>query len=228
MVQQTGISQHNYSRTKLPSSLHEGERHSPHDHYIKRADHGELRRGGDRSERNIAAEWIYAATRSCWRPWRSPCGSPLVLPFITDPFAFDVNRVVKRSGLPINLVFRPPPTLRRILTSSRPYENQCGRSNCTICTTDHEVCQLKCVVYKVECLSCHDFYIGETGRPLYKRMEEHIRALRSPQSYPENPLSKHSTLKHAQEVSPQLQVTIVQRNLIDPVERKIREAMEIK
>ena len=28
-------------------------------------------------------------------------------------------------------------------------------------------------VYKVNCLNCHKYYIGETGRPLKTRMEEH-------------------------------------------------------
>ena len=87
---------------------------------------------------------------------------------------------------------------------------------------------MRCVVYKVECLGCGEWYIGETGRPLYKRMDEHIRALRSPHSYPESPFSKHRTLRHAQEMPPELRVVILYRNLVDPVERKIREALEIK
>ena len=163
----------------------------------------------------------------CWRPCRSPCGTPLVLPFINDSFAIDVNHVVKRSGLPISLIFRPPLTLRRILTSSRPYESRCERANCQICG-EHKVCQEKYVVYKVVCLSCHEFYIGETSRPLHKRMEEHLRSLRSPQNYADNPFSRHRTLRHAQESPPQLRVSILHRNVVDPVERRIREALEIK
>ena len=93
---------------------------------------------------------------------------------------------------------------------------------------EHKVCQEKCVVYKVVCLSCHEFYIGETSRPLHKRMEEHLRALRSPQSYPENPFSRHRTLRHAQERPPELRISILHRNVVDPVERKIKEALEIK
>ncbi|XGW28958.1 hypothetical protein V3C99_008620 [Haemonchus contortus] len=162
-----------------------------------------------------------------WRPHRTPCGTPLVLPFITDSFARDVNRVVKRSRLPISLIFRPPPNLRQLLTSSRLYESRCERTNCNICG-EHEVCQEKCVVYKVVCLACKEFYIGETSRPLHKRMDEHLRALRSPQHYTENPFSRHRTLRHPQERPPKLYVSILHKNVEDPVERKIKEALEIK
>lgn len=164
----------------------------------------------------------------CWKPQRSPGGTPLIIPFITDSFALDVNRIVKRSGLPISLIFRPPPSLRRLLTASRLYENQCERTDCLICEGEHKVCNISGVVYKVVCTSCEEFYIGETGRPLGKRMDEHLRALRSPQSYPDNPFSKHRTLKHARDPLPQLRVSILHRNLTDPVERKIKEALEIK
>ncbi|RCN24452.1 hypothetical protein ANCCAN_29851 [Ancylostoma caninum] len=40
---------------------------------------------------------------------------PLILPFISDAFAIDVNRVVKRSQPPTCLVFQAPPSLRRAL-----------------------------------------------------------------------------------------------------------------
>ncbi|VDP17795.1 unnamed protein product [Heligmosomoides polygyrus] len=97
-----------------------------------------------------------------------------------------------------------------------------------ICEGDNSVCEMKCVVYKVVCVSCEEFYIGETARPLWKRMDEHVRALRNPQSYPDNPFSKHHTLKHTREPPPQLRFSIFHKNLADPVERKIKEALEIK
>ncbi|VDP40567.1 unnamed protein product [Heligmosomoides polygyrus] len=120
------------------------------------------------------------------------------------------------------------PSLRRLLTASRPYENLCDRMNCIICEGENQICQMRGVVYKVVCLSCDEFYIGETAGPLRKRIEEHLRALRSPQSYPDNPFSKHRTFRHTQDPQPQLRVSILHKNVSDTVERKIKEALEIQ
>ncbi|KIH69168.1 hypothetical protein ANCDUO_00494 [Ancylostoma duodenale] len=123
--------------------------------------------------------------------------------------------------------YLPPPSLQHLLTSSRPYERR-DQMNCRICTGDNHVCMMKCVVYKVVCESCQEFYIGETARPRHCMIDEHIRALRSPQNYPENPFSRHRTHRHARDPPPRLQVSVLNKNVIDPVERKIREAMVIK
>ncbi|EYC07526.1 hypothetical protein Y032_0070g479 [Ancylostoma ceylanicum] len=47
-----------------------------------------------------------------------------------------VNQVVKRSGLPVRLVFCPPQTLKKILTSTRIYESKCPQSDCQYCTEE--------------------------------------------------------------------------------------------
>ncbi|EYC28710.1 hypothetical protein Y032_0007g3375 [Ancylostoma ceylanicum] len=48
----------------------------------------------------------------------------------------------------------------------------------------------------VTCHGCGQKYIGETGRPLHKRLDEHLRALWSPSSCPNNSFSHHGTLHH--------------------------------
>ncbi|EYC20686.1 hypothetical protein Y032_0021g367 [Ancylostoma ceylanicum] len=57
-----------------------------------------------------------------WRPFFVPGGIPLVLPYVNEQNAKDVNRIVKAANLPIKLVFRPPPNLKSLLTSTRIYE----------------------------------------------------------------------------------------------------------
>ncbi|KAK6009282.1 hypothetical protein OSTOST_25814, partial [Ostertagia ostertagi] len=63
-----------------------------------------------------------------------------------------------RSGMPIRLIFRPPPTLHRLLTSSRLYEEQWGRINCTYCQPERKITLRKhCSrsgVYAVLVVSC--------------------------------------------------------------------------
>ncbi|EYB94347.1 hypothetical protein Y032_0172g339 [Ancylostoma ceylanicum] len=162
-----------------------------------------------------------------WRPHSAPDGIALVLPYVNEHISKQVNIVVKRSGLPVRLIFRPPPTLREILTSSRIYESRCDIEDCQYCT-DRKICHLRGTVYMITCSTCGQRYIGETGRPLRERLNEHRRALTSPQSYPANSFSRHRTAVHTREPPPLLEVTVLHRHLEHPVERKIMEAREIK
>ena len=162
-----------------------------------------------------------------WRPFFAVGGIPLVLPYVNERTAKKVNHVVKSSRLPVQLVFRPPPNLKSLLTSSRIYEEKCGRRNCTYCA-ENKICQLRGTVYLVTCEGCGRKHVGETMRPLYRRMDEHVRALRNPSSYPRSGFSRHRTLFHEQEAPPSLKVTILHRSKEGPLERKLLEALAIK
>ncbi|EYB81657.1 hypothetical protein Y032_0377g259 [Ancylostoma ceylanicum] len=141
--------------------------------------------------RQILEENGYTTSNpSSWRPSFVTGGIPLVLPHVNEHIARDVNRVVKASMLPIKPIFRPPPNLKSLLTSSRMYEDKCGRKKCTYCT-EKKICQLRVTVYLVTCEGCAQKYIGETSRPLYKRLDEHVRALRNPSCYPNSSFSRH-------------------------------------
>ncbi|EYC11231.1 hypothetical protein Y032_0051g2089 [Ancylostoma ceylanicum] len=183
---------------------------------------------GDKMIRRILSENGYNnGNINTWRPHSAPDGIALVLPYVNEHISKQVNIVVKRSGLPVRLIFRPPPTLRGILTSSRIYESRCDVEDCQYCT-DRKICHLRGPVYMITCSTCGQRYIGETGRPLRERLNEHRRALTSPQSYPTNSFSRHRTAVHTREPPPLLEVTVLHRHLEHPVERKIMEAREIK
>ena len=56
-----------------------------------------------------------------------------------------------------------------ILCSSRPYDKRVCRliGNCMICPliiTVNKDCSVKNIVYKIDCLICLEFYLGETER----------------------------------------------------------------
>ena len=150
-----------------------------------------------------------------------------MLPYINERVAKKVNHVVKSSHLPIKLVFRPPANLKKLLTSSRIYEEKCGRNNCTYCV-ENKICQLRGTVYLVTCEGCSQKYVGETMRPLFKRLDEHVRALRNPPAYPRSAFSRHRTLLHQDEEPPSLKVTVLYRSREAPLERKLLEAITIK
>ncbi|EYC45561.1 hypothetical protein Y032_0423g1199 [Ancylostoma ceylanicum] len=182
----------------------------------------------DKAIRKILSENGYEnGSMNTWRPYSAPDGIALVLPYVNEHISKQVNIVVKRCGLPVRLVFRPPPNLRDILTSSRIYESRCDAEDCLYCS-DHKICHLRGTVYMITCSNCGQRYIGETGRPLRERLNEHRRALASPQSYPTNSSSKHRTEVHTREPPPLLEVKVLHRYLEHPVERKIMEAREIK
>ena len=176
----------------------------------------------------ILKENGYSSSRThTWKPHSTPDGIPLVLPYLNENTALKVNNIVKCSPLPIRLIFRPPPNLKRLLTFSRPYENGCGRTGCRYCNQS-KICQLRGTVYLVECQGCGQKYVGETGRPLYKRIDEHRRAMGNPPSYPNSSFSRHRTHAHAHQEPPSLSITVLHRSVENAMERKILEALEIK
>ncbi|EYC01442.1 hypothetical protein Y032_0107g3804 [Ancylostoma ceylanicum] len=143
--------------------------------------------------RQILEENGYTTSKpSSWRPSFVTGGIPLVLPYVNEHIARDVNRVVRASMLLIRLIFRPPPNLKSLLTSSRMYEDKYGRKSSTYCT-EKKICQLRGTVYLVTCEGCGQKYIGETLRP---RLDEHVRALRNPSSYPNSGFARARTLCH--------------------------------
>ena len=135
--------------------------------------------------------------------------------------------IVRKSGLPVRLVFQPPPTLKQKLTSSRVYEAECDLRQCHYCR-DQRICHLRGTVYLITCSGCGQRYVGESGRPLRKRLDEHRRALNRPQSYPTNSFSKHRTTMHTYGSIPEFEIKVLHRNLVKPLDRKIMEAKEIK
>ncbi|EYB96537.1 hypothetical protein Y032_0149g2693 [Ancylostoma ceylanicum] len=183
----------------------------------------------DEKIKNILFENGYTTrTTGSWRPYAAPDGIALVLPFLNDSYSKQVNTIVRKSGLPVRVVFRPPPTLKDILTSSRVYEAGCDQKCCRYCRDQKKICHLRGTVYLITCSGCGKRYVGETERPLRKRLDEHRRALSHPQSYPTSSFSRHRTTMHTREPAPELEVRVLHRNLMKPLERKIMEAKEIK
>ena len=73
----------------------------------------------------------------------------------------DIKKVCKQFN--IRCVFKSQPTLRQILTKTKPKMDKNNKKN---------------IIYQVPC-RCGKLYIGETKRPLKTRIEEHKSALRT-------------------------------------------------
>ena len=104
---------------------------------------------------------------------------------------------------------------------------QCNPDTCELCPMISKSvgCSKRGVVYEITCNLCGEKYQGETDRPLNHRIEEHIRACRNPQSYPNNALGHHFLTVHPTcQVDISVSVLDIQRNTL---KRKLSEALYI-
>ena len=104
----------------------------------------------------------------------------LTLPFVNDNVLSECKTAVKLSGLEnIQLSSKPPPNLKNRLVQTPLEPRKCPK-NCKGCeTSDGESsCTSRLVVYKLVCLLCLEFYLGETYRAFYERIKEHLSSVR--------------------------------------------------
>ena len=108
-----------------------------------------------------------------------------------------IRGVIKRLGLKIKVVERAGCTIKGLLQRSNPFGvPNCLRDRCLICAqgcgTD---CRTRGCVYEYKCEDCGRVYRGQSGRSLYERGVEHIKAWEK-EDDDECPLQRHANLHH--------------------------------
>ena len=117
-----------------------------------------------------------------------------------------------RRGRNINLYHKAGQTLRQVLV--HPKDKMTPKEQCG-------------VVYETECQVCGDRYIGETGRSLGERTEEHEKSVDKRDS--KSALSQHQeTTGHVVHTPPLIEhIRIIEKEPRD-LHRKVLEAINIK
>lgn len=152
----------------------------------------------------------------------------LKIPHLSDQCTAEIKKAARDCFLPIKVVTTPGKKLGDILTSSKPRDGlKCPNLKCRCCDalTDGK-CTTSNLVYKLTCTvdGCDKQYIGETGRPLYKRYDEHYRTANNPEceSYKNKTIAKHYKESHPN-IKPGFNIDIVEQ-ASSTKNRKIKEA----
>ncbi|PIC32476.1 hypothetical protein B9Z55_012791 [Caenorhabditis nigoni] len=152
----------------------------------------------------------------------------LPIPFVSDSVTNLVRSSLYQVGLEATVVELKCKSLRDLLVKNRLFDVRCARRHCRVCPEIGEGgCEKKGVVYQIDC-DCGEIYVGETGRPLADRFNEHARAAEKPdsKSYLATTWAKHSREKHGgRSLNISLKVLDMERNT---VRRKILEGIHIK
>ena len=87
-------------------------------------------------------------------------------------------------------------------------------------------CRTQGVTYEIECKTCGDKYIGETGRNAYTRGKEHLKNA-EPDKNVKSVLKTHSIEKH-DSILQEFRMNVTGVFSQDPMLRQIVEAVRIK
>ncbi|EYB97663.1 hypothetical protein Y032_0139g2150 [Ancylostoma ceylanicum] len=121
----------------------------------------------------------------------------LCIPFVSDRISNAIRQCLVRAQLQDNVVFVniPNDNIKRQLVRNRLYDRTCLSQRCVVCPYSRNGDYAKTgVIYQIECLNCHATYIGETGRPLHVRINEHLASKRRESLV--TPLGKHRHEDH--------------------------------
>ncbi len=101
----------------------------------------------------------------------------LTLPFISEQMSKKLKSPIASTNLNIRLIQKPDKILKEWFPTTNT--SHCKRKNCITATQLNNIsCVKQGVIYELKCTNCDSKYIGETGRPLHIRMDEHDRHIR--------------------------------------------------
>ena len=168
-------------------------------------------------------------TKSRARTSRKP-QRRLRLPYIDEDLTNKVNNIIRSSDLDIQTAWTNRKNLKSLLIRSAldPAPCPAGGRSCNACNAGIKgSCHTTGAVYEMKCQLCPLSYVGETGRMVRLRYNEHLADARHQRL--EKPWGGHFAEKHP-DITPSpnnIKITILQR-VQDIVERKIAETIHLR
>jgi len=163
------------------------------------------------------------------KPKKSPC-KRICLPFIDDKLTSKVNGILRSSGLTIRAAWNNKTTIKSHLIRSALQPPPCpgaGRA-CHTCRAGLKGrCHTAGVIYEMTCTQCQHTYIGETGRMVRLRYNEHLADAKHGRQ--ETPWGDHFACHQQHEPPSPVNITIkILQRLTDICERKIGETIHLR
>ena len=157
----------------------------------------------------------------------------ICLPFIDDQLSQTINSILKKSGLGVRAAWSNKNTIKRKLVRSalKPPPCPAGRRMCNTCSAGLKgQCHSSGVVYEMKCKLCtgNNSYVGETGRKVRTRYNEHLADARYERE--ETAWGEHWR-NHHHSIDPRpddISIKILKKQINDIRDRKIYESIEIR
>ena len=143
--------------------------------------------------------------------------------FINDRFTRKVNKILNNYSFPVKVASKPNKKLSQCFN----YRKKVKHENCKLCDIlpNKYSCDDRFVVYKATCNLCNKFYIGETCRPFYIRVDEHRRCVKNRDR--NSALTDHIITDHRENLTfDDFRLEIISK-FSSPVETRIGEAQLI-
>ena len=154
----------------------------------------------------------------------------LVLPFIDDQLTRSVQAVVRGSGQQdLGVAWTNDNTIKQHLVRSALKPPPCpGGARCHACAAGlRGRCHTSGVIYQLTCTLCQKTYIGETGRMVRLRYNEHLRDAKNQRR--DSPLGDHFREDHRGiQPSPSHVTAAIIQVCKTERERKIAESLHIR
>lgn len=154
----------------------------------------------------------------------------MVLPFISDQLSSAVAAAIRGSGqLGVGVTWTNDNTIRRHLVRSALKPPACpGGRRCHACAAGLQGrCHSSGVVYELTCALCKKTYIGESGRMVRLRYNEHLRDAKNQRR--DSPWGDHFSIDHPNSLPNPKSITVrILQVCTNERERKIAESLHIR
>ena len=154
----------------------------------------------------------------------------MMLPFIDDQLTSAVQAVIRGSGQQdLGVTWTNGNTIKRQLVRSALQPPPCpGGKRCHACAAGLQGrCHTSGVVYQLTCTLCQKTYIGETGRMVRLRYNEHLRDAKNKRR--DSPWGEHFLNEHRNsQPDPKSVIARIIQVCSKERDRKIAESLHIK